>query len=132
MATREQCEERLRAKFSSKESVQEFLDDWGGSGVINNWTDEEFINENIKWILDQAQRRDHLDLLGVKLGIGTDSEQRRVVAEIAAKAATSSAEHAKEANGIAKAARLRSWLAIAIALAALLWQIQGACGLIEK
>ena len=131
MATREQCEAKLRTRFKSMSEVKEFAERTDRRCITNQWTDQEFIDNNIRWMLDQAQKRGQLDLLGIQLGIGTDTEQQRIAAEIAATAAADSAEHAKDANKIAREARKWSWLAVAIAAAALIWQIQEGCGIVR-
>ena len=78
MATVEQCTERLRKLFHTKEDVIAISDDWGGGHASNTaWDEEMFIQENVKRIVDQARRKGLLDALGMKLGFPSEGEQNR-------------------------------------------------------
>ena len=78
MATREQCEERLREILTTRKALIEFTKEWGG-GYNDNVgpTDKEFIDANIRRIVDDAHRKNLLDLLSTRIGLQTDAEQAR-------------------------------------------------------
>lgn len=103
MATIEQCKAALQERFKTKQDVIDFTEDWGGGHQSNTgWNEDEFIRNNIDWIVDQAHRKNLLDRLGFKLGLPSEAEAIR--------------------NNMVSTNH-RSWIAIGIAGAALLVSI---------
>ena len=107
MATIEQCEAQLRATLKSRDDVIQCCDRWGGGYASNEaWSEAEFIESNIKRIVEQAYRKNKLDLLGLRLGFPSDSERER--------------------QAMVRTNR-RSWIAIGISLAALVVSVVAVC-----
>jgi hypothetical protein len=82
MATYEQCEQELREKFTTVESIIEFSRGYRGvRTLVPKGPDSATIEANVRDILQHAKNRDDLDGLGLKLAIPTDAEQARVKEE---------------------------------------------------
>jgi len=80
MATYEQCEEVMRNRFKTKDDILAFCKRYQSSKHVSigpGASDEEFIDRNIKSIVDYAEKLGRLDHLGRSLGILTNAEQER-------------------------------------------------------
>lgn len=78
MATTEQCEKRLRQILLTRDDVIRFTADLDIGCLHGDFTDQEFLDVNIRHIFDTVQRRHGLDWLAVRIQLPTDAEQARL------------------------------------------------------
>ena len=77
MATREQCEKRLRQM--SKAEFTEIKSKFGGEPLHNkDWTESQFLDKNITTTISNATSKGKLDRLGILLGYPSDAESKRL------------------------------------------------------
>ncbi len=114
MATKEECRKALTERIKTRAHLDAFVRTFGGETISNPaWEHDEkqYVHENIRHIVDQADRKKLLDFLGGKLGISTDAEQRRLAGD-------AMRDLAKQSNDIAEKANARSHWALRIAIIA--------------
>lgn len=120
MATRKDFEDELHRRFDGKPGTDyEVFVKRIGSGALTNalWkTDSEWLANNIKNLCNKADKFPEWTIkLCRALDLPTPDEASAITAKESLEAAKLSANAACDANVIAKGARLRSWIAIAIA-----------------
>ena len=92
----------MTERINTRRHLDAFVRDWGGSPISNpawDHNEEQYVHENIRHIVDQAHSKQLLDVLGDKLGISTDAEQRRLASVAMEDLAAQSIAIAKQASG---------------------------------
>lgn len=85
MATPNEIEAALRAKLTTRESVRDFCGEikWIGTSPSVPISDQEYIETNIRDLMDLTLSMNRMDYLSRKLGLPTSSEQAKSASKTA-------------------------------------------------